>query len=375
MTALPDQVEPIQARAAQDNSLATQGAHAAWSPDAPIIQTRAVTGDRHLPPLFLSGNDHEALKAGDHPISLTVDGRERQVEIHVPPGYDGSKPIPVMYLMPGMGGSIAQMKNETGMNRRADQNGFAVVYVQALAKEFPGTLGLEHSPSWNLDHGSLTDKTAGYDDLNYIKAADRLVDSSLNVDKNAKYIAGFSEGGGAAQFIAESMPHTFAGVGSVHGTHLDSDLLPYKDDPTAFIAIHGDNDHMLPLSGGRGFMTVLVSRAAQSEPAVQPGIWARAEGDSQVSISDDGKDKITTYSGGSAPVEMIIRHGGEHAWDGLGQNPKDGKPTYGWYVVGEPDATESSSTDLVKGLMSFRKDGSHADPNRNFLTGDEVVVH
>ncbi len=356
-------------------SIQRNGAHAS-------ADSASAPADKHLPSGFSIGGPSDAsrLYPGDHQFSTIVDKSVRHFELHVPPNYDGSKPIPVMVVMPGMGGSIEQMKHETGMNRMADEKGFAVVYTEALPKSFPGSFGLAKANGWNLDHGSLTDKSSNYDDLNYMKEVDKQVSQQLNVDKQAKYIVGFSEGGGAAQYVAESMPNTFAGVGSVHGTHLDSDPKPVKGDKTAFVAVLGDDDNMLPISGGHGFgegwrpikgiATVTIGRVSESEPLDQKKVWAEANECASPVVQDNGKNKTTEYSCAGTHVTEIVRHNGMHAWDGLGQNPanqKTGTPDFGWPVIGVPNPKENTSRDVVNALMPFRKDGKHIDIQRNLL--------
>jgi polyhydroxybutyrate depolymerase len=308
------------------------------------------------------GGSGKPLTPGDHHYTFSDQGKSRQYEIHVPSDYDGSKPIPVMYMMPGVGGSIEQMKGETGMNRVADAKGFAVVYVEALPKNVPYTFGMASANSWNLDGGSLTDKVAGYDDRGYMNSVDRSVAEKLNVDKNAQYVVGFSEGGGAAQYIAVANPGRFAGVGSVHGTRLDGDQKPQNRDKTAFIAIHGDDEYMLPPDGGKGLMTILYDKVTGSKPLDQKKVWAEADSCAAPMSADSKESKVTEYSCGSVNVKEIIRHGGQHAWDGLGQN---GKGEHGWYIVGMPDKTKDTSSDVANFLLKYRKDDGSLDIKRN----------
>jgi poly(3-hydroxybutyrate) depolymerase len=354
--------------------------HESARPVGKFSESKESTGAPHLTDKLSISDGHNTNDKpgpGDHHYSFNVDGMAREYEVHLPPSYDGSKPVPVMYLMPGVGGSIEQMKKETGMNREADEKGFAVVYVQALPKPFPGSFGYSEATSWNLDHGSLTPKSAGYDDTDYMKAVDKRIGHEINVDDKAKYIAGFSEGGGAAQYVAESMPHTFAGVGSVHGTHLDSDPAPGKGDPTAFVAIHGDDDNMLPISGGhgwgegwrpvKGFMTLTMGKVSQSEPLKQKEVWSKANDCSTDTVTETKKNRTTEYSCTGGPVEEIIRHQGEHSWDGLGQTPSDGNPrAFVWRMLGDPDRTQNTSDDLVKALMRFRKPDGTINVARDF---------
>ncbi|MBS2004322.1 MAG: hypothetical protein JST44_22635 [Cyanobacteria bacterium SZAS LIN-5] len=324
--------------------------------------------------------DANALKPGDHLYTTVVDFKTRHYEVHVPPNYNGSKPIPVMMMMPGMGGSIEQMKHETGMNRAADQRGFAVVYMEALPKAFPGTYGQVQSNGWNLSHGALTEKSSSYDDLNYVRQVNSELSRQLKVDPSAKYIVGFSEGGGAAQYVAQSMPRTFAGVGSVHGTRLESDPIPKWGDRTAFIAVLGDDDNMLPISGGhgigegwrlmKGFATVTIGKVSESLPLSQKTVWAQADGCGMPIVTDNARNKTSVYVCPGTRVTEIVRHGGMHAWDGLGQNPKNQitkTPDFGWPVIGVPNAKEDTTNDVVNALMPYRKDGRAVNMRRNFL--------
>ena len=313
-----------------------------------------------LPTLELSdlsaptSTGHDApLTPGDHKQTLQVDGQSRQFEVHVPKDYDGKSPLPMVYMMHGLTENIDQMKEYSQMNKVADEKGFGVTYLQAQKQDFPGSLGLYKENSWNLDHGTLTNKDPKYDDLSYFKQVKSTVEGELPVDAHKQYLAGFSEGGQAAQYIAHEMPHTFAGIASVHGTVLDSDPKPRQGDPTAMISILGDDDNVLPLKGGHGFgegnepmkgwMLTTVPKVSESKPLAQAPAWAAADGDTQVNTSSANNSEITTYSGGSAPVEQIVRHahdtatgtvGGQHAWDGGND---------GWAAVPNPDLIQKIS--------------------------------
>lgn len=350
------------------------------SPISRAERHQSTAADKHLPGGFsIAGVERVKITPGDHAYSTVVDGAVRNFEIHVPLNYDGKKAIPIMMMMPGMGGSIEQMKHETGMNRAADQKGFAVVYMEALPKSFPGSFGLSKANGWNLDHGSLTEKAPGYDDMNYVKRVSTEVTKDLNVDPAAKYIVGFSEGGGAAQYVAESMPNTFAGVGSVHGTRLKSDPKPNFGEKTAFVAVLGDDDNMLPLNGGhgwfdhgllKGFTTITMGKVSESEPLSQKAAWAQADGCGLPTVTDDGKDKKTEYVCPGTRVTEIIRHGGMHAWDGLGQNPNNQItkiPDFGWPIIGVPNPAEDTTRDVLNALMPYRKDGRAVNMSRNLL--------
>ena len=88
------------------------------------------------------------------------------------------------------------------------------------------------------------------------------------------------------------------GRGLWHGTHLDSDPSPSKGDPTAFVAIHGDNDNMSPITGGhgfgagwrpmKGFMTMTMGKVSESELLQQKEMWAK--------VNDCGPEKVEIFN-------------------------------------------------------------------------------
>ncbi len=306
----------------------------------------------------------------DRTQHLQSDGNDREFELHLPRGYDGKSPIPVVYMLHGLTENMDMMRQYSHMDQVADQKGFAVVYLQALPQRFPGTLGLYHENSWNLDHGTLTPKDPHYDDLDYLKAVKAQVGSQVNVDQHRQYLVGFSEGGEAAQYIAHELPKTFAGVGTVHSTLLKSDPRPVSGDPTAMISVLGNDDNVLPLDGGhgwasegsllKGFTTITVGKISQSQPLAQAPAWAAADGDNKETQRRENNEDVTDFTGGAAPVEQIVRlahlknghwQGGQHAWDG---------GNGGWSAVPDPD--------LIQRISKWAR-----QPDPDFDTSEVVI--
>jgi poly(3-hydroxybutyrate) depolymerase len=60
-------------------------------------------------------------------------------------------------------------------------------------------------------------------DVDFFRQAIGALEGKANINKDAVYIAGFSMGGEFASEMAAEMPHTFAGVGSIHGTKMGFD--------------------------------------------------------------------------------------------------------------------------------------------------------
>jgi poly(3-hydroxybutyrate) depolymerase len=325
-----------------------------------LVAAKELSAATELPPakqLPATKQLPEAKELLDSKEAFRLEGKDREFEMHLPRGYDGKSAVPVVYMLHGLTENMEMMKEYSHMNQVADEKGFAVVYLQALPQNFPGSFGLYSENSWNLEHGTLTAKDSHYDDLNYVKAVKASVESQISVDSHRQYLVGFSEGGEAAQFIAHEMPKTFAGVATVHSTLLESDPRPLAGDPTAMISVLGNDDNVLPLHGGhgwgedgalKGFMTLTIGKISQSQPLAQAPAWAAADGDRMETKRSANNEDITDYTGGSAPVEQIVRlshrrngrlEGGQHAWDG---------GNGGWAALHNPDLIQRISKPVRK---------------------------
>lgn len=306
-----------------------------------------------------------------------LEGKQREFEVHIPKGYDGHSPLPIVYMMHGLTENMDMMREYSHMDRLSDEKGFAVAYLQALPQRFPG-LPFFHENSWNFDHGTLTSKDPSYDDLDYFKAVKSDIEKQLPIDTHREYIAGFSEGGQAAQYIAHEMPGTIAGIASVHGTLLDTDPRPNDNDPTAEISVLGNDDNILPMTGGhgwfsegallKGWVLFTVPKVSHSEPLAQSPAWAKADGDKNEQHISTKVEEDTIYTGGRAPVVQIIRfrhkeldgvkRGGEHAWDGGDGGWQDSHPDLLTWIsrpVRVPDPEFDASEKIADFLLGYRK--------------------
>src|ERR1700680_867438 len=70
----------------------------------------------------------EELRAGDHVLSLKVGDRARTYLLHLPPIYDGKRPLPLVIVLHGGGGNAPGAARMTGFSEKADKEGFVVVY-------------------------------------------------------------------------------------------------------------------------------------------------------------------------------------------------------------------------------------------------------
>jgi len=317
----------------------------------------------------------------------TMDRRE--YDVYLPVGYDGKKPLPVLFVLHGVAGGNGKglMEGETGMNNVADArqkagDGFAVVYPVAKVNNFPTTLGPAKVQDWNSPGAGLTDNNPKYDDVDYFKAmVDSLKsNSSMKIDTDRLYLSGFSSGGEFSRHLRARMPHTFAGVASVHGTRLGSEANMMPGDAAVDISILSNSDDMLPASGGRGLMTLPFGRVKDSKPTDQVRYAAADNGCfGPPTVSKQGNFIVTEYSGTQCngyPVKEFFYSGdwrsgklgwllgrgetgpAQHAWDGTGKG--------GWPVVGEKNPAVDTSKLVVDELFKYKRNQENQLLRRRF---------
>ncbi len=79
---------------------------------------------------------------GDSEHTLTVGGLERSYVLHLPPGYDASRPAPLVLDFHGITLDACEMMRISGLNAQSDAAGFIVVYPNAYGEQ----------RSWNGGH-------------------------------------------------------------------------------------------------------------------------------------------------------------------------------------------------------------------------------
>lgn len=98
-------------------------------------------------------NGEGKLRAGDFTRTLRVGDLERRYRIYIPKNYDRNKATPVVVVYHGGGGNPESMIRLTGMNAKADEAGFIVVYPfgtgrLATEKDFSAEAKLQSFARW-----------------------------------------------------------------------------------------------------------------------------------------------------------------------------------------------------------------------------------
>ena len=235
---------------------------------------------------------------------ITSAGTERSYLLHIPPGYDGSTRLPVIFLFHGVGDHAESLLRATGMDQLADEEGAIVV-----APEGSGTV-----PAWHYRPESgepASDVTFAHELL------DRVKDTTC-VDDRRVYATGFSNGSTLVLALACEDDRDFVAFGAVSGPY----YAPHCDDapPRSIIYFHGAADYVIPFSGAETLLGEL--------PGVTEALTAWAEHDEcgPVRTSKASADvTLFRWNGcarGSALTAYVLADG-DHSWppgwDGVAQ--------------------------------------------------------
>lgn len=259
---------------------------------------------------FLSS---DSLAAGDHNRTIQVDGLSRSYIVHIPPKYDPKQPAPVVLMFHGGGSSAKPMVHFTGLNEKADQAGFVVVY--------PEGTGYLQMLTWNAGNCCGYAMQHKVDDVAFTRALLDDLAKVVNVDRKRVYATGISNGAIMAYRLASELSDRIAAIAPVSGPMGAATCNPKR--PVPVIHFHGTDDVHAPFQGGHGkgisgtdFYSVEHSIAA----------WVKADGCPQkpkvvelpVKVEDGTSVEEKTYGPGKDGAEVILLtiRGGGHTWPG-----------------------------------------------------------
>ena len=246
------------------------------------------------------GCEEGTLDPSEIHVELEHDGLSRSYEIHVPPAYDGSTPIPLVLNFHGLTSTGLAQQENTRMDATADREGFIVVYPNGIGS------------SWNVGGGCCGPaEEQDVDDVGFARAILEDIGARGCIDTSRVYSTGMSNGGfftfrmacEAADVIAAAAP-----VAAVH--EAGSACSPSRAVP--MMMFNGTEDPLVNYDGGG-------VAEAPSAPESIAG-WAERNGcTGEASVSyQNGDTTCETVDGcadGSSATLCTIEGGG-HCWPG-----------------------------------------------------------
>ena len=296
----------------------------------------AVSQRRSQRPLRPAVSDPDQAVPGDHAFVIRAGGLDRHYTVHVPPGYDGQRPMPVVVMLHGGGGTGRAADRETGWSAKADEVGFLAVFPGGYAagpvqaQPLFGTNG----QIWNDGSGRFHAGIKGIDDIGFL---------NLVLDELAAVPGGLS-----ANLGDRLLQRHVDGVSSRRGTFLAGSrhrpgcrhVLEQRAQVEAAVAlcyIAGGADPLNPLEGGDPRFAFGGNSIGGKKPPVRDSIqrWATAL-DCPTKPSkevDQHGVKTVTYGPGRQDTEVVFVtvEGLGHTWAGgkslLPNRWRENKPT------------------------------------------------
>ncbi len=154
----------------------------------------------------------QAPASGNRDFTLRAGGLERHYSVHVPKGYDGKKPLPVVVMLHGGGGRGQGAARETGWDAKADEAGFLAVFPDAVPSDPLKPAKFGGNPQlWNDGSGRFEAGQNGVDDVGFLRVMLSELSATFTVDSRRIYFTGFSNGAEVVFITVEGLGHTWAG--------------------------------------------------------------------------------------------------------------------------------------------------------------------
>jgi polyhydroxybutyrate depolymerase len=184
--------------------------------------------------------------AGETTQTIMVGGRSRTFVRHIPPGYTGRTPVPVVIDFHPLGGTGASWKGSTGWGALADREGFIMIWPDGV------------SNSWNAGRCCRAAFEQNIDDVGFTRAIIAALARDACIDGKRVYASGCSNGGGmafkvacdAADVIAAVAPVDFDCVTSEAASDRTCGARCAPSRPISEIQFRGTADTAVPYEGG-----------------------------------------------------------------------------------------------------------------------------
>ncbi|WP_309681881.1 PHB depolymerase family esterase [Polaromonas sp.] len=267
--------------------------------------------------------------------SHTHGGLTRRYKLYTPPGHAG-KALPLVVMLHGCTQNPDDFAAGTGMNERAREQGFFVLYPEQPQ-------GANPQRCWNWFKHNHQRRGSGEPAL--IADLTRAVIKQHGIDARRVYIAGLSAGGAMAAIVADAYPELFAAVGVHSGLpsgaarNMPEALALMRSGATGpglrgqagqfgagsariektsqqavpTIVFHGDEDKTVHPRNGEQVIAAVLAGAVVGAAA------GAAASQVEKGLSPNGRRYTrSTHRGGQGKVlaEHWLVHGAGHAWSG-----------------------------------------------------------
>ena len=265
---------------------------------------------------------------------------KRTYLLHIPPGYDGKKPVPLVLMLHGRGGNAQYTDRMYGWSELADKENFVVCYPEALPDN-------QKQNAWN----AVFDTGQKADDVAFLSALLARLKSTLSVDTKRIYMTGHSSGGMMTYRFGAEKGADLAAIGVVAGS-IGSDFgtsrsirNPKPTVPVSLIAFHGKVDPVVGYDWRTKGGEPPIFRFVPAPESVST--FVEAAGANKTAKREElfgGNVVKETFAGGKAGTEVVFYSiaDGKHSWPGGNYGAKPATASTG--AVPEKAQTEKTLT-------------------------------
>ena len=275
-----------------------------------LVRTRALPDERVVDiPTPPAVSPHAGFAAASHQHG----GLTRRYKLFVPTRPAASPMLVVM--LHGCTQDPDDFALGTGMNERAERDGFLVLYPQQSRRDNP-------SACWNWFNRKDQRRDGG--EAGFLADLVRTIADQNDVDEGRIYVAGLSAGGAMAEILAAEYPELFAAaaihsglaagaasnvpdaLNAMRSGRAKSPMAAHDTRAVPTIVFHGDADTTVHPANGESVVQAVLGRSLKSATRETPTVGTSPRHTRTRYLLDDG----------TALVEHWALHGAGHAWAG-----------------------------------------------------------
>ena len=258
------------------------------------------------------------LSPGDSNENVQVGSLTRSYFLHVPPYYDGSKPVPLLVDFHFLGNSGSQEEQVSPYPTVTDPEGVIIAFPD-------GQIG-PGGTAWNM--GPCCVRT-DIDDVAFAKALVNQLETRACIDAKRVYAVGYGVGGGMTHYLGCHGADVFAAIAPVGFDLLEENVDDCKPTrPITVISFREISDTYAPYAGGSFTVVPNMSITLLGAEATFAK-WAEMDACVGVPSAQDSNGCMTyDHCGGDVEVVLCARQAGlaepdngSIAWPILKQHP------------------------------------------------------
>jgi polyhydroxybutyrate depolymerase len=240
--------------------------------------------------------------------SVMVGATERHYEVHLPKGRAPAAHVPLVIVLHGGGGDAETARQQSGMDAKADQDGFIAVYPIGTTRRGRQVFTWN---AWRCCGAALAQRV---DDVGFIRVLVDTLAGEYRIDRKRIYATGHSNGGMLAYRLGCEAADVFAAIAPLSAALNTHECRAAS--PVSVIAFHGTADEHVLFEGGEPRRAFDLNKREDNSVAFAMDFWKKRDGcAAEPKRSRDGRvvHDAWTCAEGTA-VELYATEGGGHVW-------------------------------------------------------------